>query len=135
MTQTPEPILVDVNVQAEYAPIGVQLWPTRKPEQGIHHTIRSVAVVRNEVREWVVWTLEDNNIRTFELGDMVAARVTPLVAAAIRPAETSVRLTEQEQEAVRDALRMFLSGRAPVDLAARTDLVRSALDRMVQQIV
>lgn len=134
MTETPEPILVDAHVQAEYAPIGVQLWPTLKPEQGIHHTIRSVAVVRNEVREWVVWTLEDNNIRTFELGDMVVARVTPLVAAAIRPAEKSVRLTEPEQEAVRDALRMFLSGRAPVDLAARADLVRSALDRMVEQI-
>lgn len=136
MTETPEPVLVNVSVQAEYAPIGVQLWPTRKPEQGIHHTVRSVAVVRNEVREWVVWTLEDNNIRTFELGDMVTARVTPEVAAKIAPPQLALALTVDEQAAVRDAIRLVTHGVSPDSLhtPARMALLKSALERMVQQI-
>lgn len=134
MSEVFEDGLVGVHIQAEHAPIGVQLWPTRTPGQAHHFTLRSVAVVRNEVREWVVWTYEDNNIRTFELGEKVVARVSPQVATAIEPTQTAVRLTIEEQEVVRDALRMFLSGRAPADLAARADLVRSALDRMVMQI-
>lgn len=68
--------LVACSVIAEGAPIGVQLWPTRTPELGYHFTLRSVALVRNEVRSWVVWTYEDNQIRTFDVGDRVTAKLT-----------------------------------------------------------
>jgi hypothetical protein len=132
VTETPDPALMDVHVQAEYAPIGVQLWPTRKPEQSIHHTVRSVAVVRNEVRSWVVWTLEDNNIRTFELGDMVAARVTPEVAVQIALPQTALTLTIDEAALVRDALRLVVHGVAPGKVNPVT--ASAVLARLVEQI-
>lgn len=98
--QTPTD-LVDVSIQAEHAPLGVQLWPTLKPEQARHFTLRSVAVVRNEVRSWVVWTYEDNNIRTFELGELVVARVTPQVAALVAEPQRSLQVPERLVEALR----------------------------------
>lgn len=132
MSEIREDGLVDVSIQAEHAPIGVQLWPTRRPDQSIHFTLRSVAVVRNEVREWVVWTYEDNHIRTFELGEMVASRVTPEVAALVAPPQTALHLTVDEQAAIRDALRLALYGQAPENVPGW--VMRDALKRLVDQI-
>ena len=135
MSETRTDGLVDISVQAEYAPIGVQLWPTRRPDQSIHFTLRSVAVVRNEVRSWVVWTYEDNHIRTFEIGEMVASRMTPEAAVQVLLPQVVLTLTVDESAAVRDALRLALTGLAPsADTPSRVAEMRRALDRLVEQI-
>lgn len=69
--------LISCSVYAEGAPVGVQLWPTLRPEQAKNFTLRSVAVVRTEARTWVVWTYENNTARPFNVGELVAAKLTP----------------------------------------------------------
>lgn len=134
MNETPEGY-VDVDVQVEYAPVGVQLWPTRTPEQGINFTLRSVAVVRQDGREWVVWTYENNKVRSFQLGETMVCRLLTEDAAKVRPFQFRLDLTDDEQAAVRDALRFVLYGVAPQELTPqRLELMRGTLERMKEQM-
>lgn len=101
MNDTPEGF-ADTKVAAQDAPIGVQLWPTRTPEQADRFTLRSVATVRNEVRSWVVWTYEDNHIRTFEVGELVAVRVAEADLPKIQPPTVAVRFTPEQAATLRE---------------------------------
>jgi hypothetical protein len=67
--------LVETTVTAETAPLGVQLWPTISPEFADNFTLYSVAVIRTEAREYVLWVYRDGSQRTFDLGEQIAARV------------------------------------------------------------
>jgi hypothetical protein len=65
---------VTETVAAELAPIGIQLWPTRSPEYADNFTLATVSVVRNEVREYVVWTYRSGTTRKFNVGEQVAVK-------------------------------------------------------------
>lgn len=134
MNEIPEGY-ADVDVQAEHAPIGVPLWPTRTPELAVNFTLRSVAVVRQDDREWVVWTYENNKVRSFQLGETIVSRLPLAEAAKVRPFQFRLGLTDDEQAAVRDALRFVLFGVAPEDLSPqRLELMRATLERMKEQM-
>lgn len=72
--------LITDTVTAEDAPIGVQLWPTTRPECAPNFTLATVEVVTRKLRDafgeqeisTVVWTYEGGNVRTFRLGEQVA---------------------------------------------------------------
>lgn len=75
MTTTAAPILVDTDIVAEDAPIGVQLWPTRAPEYAPNFTLAEVAIFRNDAGTFVRWTYDGGNVRTFALGERIACRI------------------------------------------------------------
>lgn len=64
-------------VIAERAPVGVQLWPTRTPEQADAFTLERVATVRSDLSEWVEWTYQNGSKRTFRVGEEVAVQYPP----------------------------------------------------------
>lgn len=73
--------LVDVDVIADLAPLGVQLWPTRTPAYADNFTLAAVAIVRDEITQangqpgYVRWTYRNGQTRDFHIGEQVAARV------------------------------------------------------------
>lgn len=81
-TTTATKSLPYTDVIAEDAPLGVQLWPSR-PGCEDAFILRSVAVIRDEMDEangragHVVWTYRNGNVRTFLLGEKIAAKIVP----------------------------------------------------------
>lgn len=65
----------DETVAAEHAPLGVQLWPTTKPEAAPNFTLAEVTRYIAGGRERVRWTYESGATREFDLGDHVAVRM------------------------------------------------------------
>lgn len=65
----------NASLVAEDAPLGVQLWPTVSPEFAPNFTLASVEIVRDFYGTRVRWTYENGNVRTFDLGEQVFARI------------------------------------------------------------
>lgn len=89
-----------IDIQAEYAPIGVQLWPTRDAKYAPNYTLVEVQVRRDASRSWVVWVYENSNERMFPLGEMVASVVRESDVDKIRPLQLRLDLTTDEADAV-----------------------------------
>lgn len=64
-------------VVAEYAPIGVQIWPTTAPQYAPNFTLESVSVVRTRERTYVRWQYENGSTRLFKLGERVVVCLPP----------------------------------------------------------
>lgn len=70
-------------ITAEDAPIGVQVWPTISPRYAPNFTIAAVEIVTRKLRDTsgtyetsqVIWTYENGNTRTFDLGERVACEI------------------------------------------------------------
>lgn len=74
---TTQTAVKDQTVAAEDAPIGVQLWPTLKPEFAPNFTLNEVQIIRNEVGTYVRWVYQgDVETRTFKLGEQVVIRLS-----------------------------------------------------------
>jgi hypothetical protein len=65
---------VNGSVQAQNAPIGVQLWPTISAEHAPNFTLRTVEVVRSAGPTYVRWTYENGTQRMFYPGEYVAVK-------------------------------------------------------------
>lgn len=72
MTTTTTPPWTSGTVIAEQAPIGVQLWPTRSPQDAPNFTLAEVRLVRNHRGTHVQWVYEGGQERFFSIGDEVA---------------------------------------------------------------
>jgi hypothetical protein len=71
------PDLVDVDVTAEDAPLGVLLWPVRDAKYAPNFTLAEVHVSRaSDNRRWVRWVYQNGSHRDFTPGERVACRVT-----------------------------------------------------------
>ncbi len=55
-------------VTAEDAPLGMQLWPTTRPDAAPNFTLDAVAVIRTVNGERVVWAYQNGSTRTFLKG-------------------------------------------------------------------
>jgi hypothetical protein len=71
MTQTTQ-TTATTTVVAEDAPIGVLLWPVRATKYNPNMTLRSVEIVRTATQRYVRWTYENDNTRSFRVGEEVA---------------------------------------------------------------
>jgi hypothetical protein len=60
------------SVIAEDAPLGVQLWPTLTPESAPNFTLDRVEIIRGAYGSYVRWVYQNDNTRTFRLGERVA---------------------------------------------------------------
>jgi hypothetical protein len=63
------------SIVAELAPLGVQLWPTHSAKYAPNFTLDNVAIVRDSRGEYVVWTYESGETRTFRKGELVTAQL------------------------------------------------------------
>ena len=63
-------------VTAEAAPIGVQLWPTRRPDQAPAFTLEEVRLIRRELGDHVEWVYRNGSVRAFKLGEQVVCADT-----------------------------------------------------------
>ena len=63
-------------INAEDAPLGVQLYPTRSPEYAPNFTLREVSTVRGPYGTRVIWTYESGTTRTFDRGEEVACKLS-----------------------------------------------------------
>ena len=110
-----------IDVQAEYAPLGVQLWPTRDAKYAPNYTLAEVQVRRAATRSWVVWVYENGNERTFNLGETVASVVRESDADQVRPFQLRLDLTTDEADAVANVLADALVPHAPDGNASWSD--------------
>lgn len=120
-----------VDIQAEHAPLGVQLWPTVDAKYAPNYTLEEVRTIRHGDRTWVEWVYESGNVRQFPVGELVASMVREQDAEALHPFRQAVLMNEDELAAVAAMLNVGL-GRNNTDPSPATmELAHDVLKRIL----